>query len=107
MYDSECNVHRAIINSLNVAVPRKYKRAIGNAIGVKIYRPTDSPKNILNNLRANCGKLGPTKKTENERKWSAAWNPSNPIKELFDRLETCYVLALSAKPAYTQEQIIW
>ena len=42
----------------------------------------------------------------NERKWSAPWNPSNPIEELFDCLETCYILALSAKPAYTQEQMI-
>ena len=106
VYDSECNVLRAIINGLNAAVPRKYKRAIGNAIGVKIYRPTDSPKTILNNLRTNYGKLGPAEKTENERKWSAPWNPSNPIEELFDRLETCYVLALSAKLAYTQEQMI-
>ena len=57
VYDSECNVYCAIINGLNAAVPRKYKHAIGNTIGVKIYCPTDSPKTILNDLRTNYGKL--------------------------------------------------
>ena len=33
-------------------------------------------------------------------------DPSEPIEELFDHLETCHALALSAKPAYTQDQII-
>ena len=50
VHDSECNMHRAIINSLNMAIPRKYKRAIGNVIGVEIYRPTNCPKTLLNNL---------------------------------------------------------
>ena len=48
--DSEYNVHCAIINGLNIAVPRKYKRAVGNTIGVKIYGPTDCPKTIINNI---------------------------------------------------------
>ena len=109
VYDSKCNVHRLIINGLNMAVPHKRKRAVGNANGVKIYRRTNCPKTILNNLQANYGKLGLGKKTENEeteQKWSAPWNPSNPIKEMSDRSETCYVLELSAKPAYTQGQMI-
>ena len=37
---------------------------------------------------------------------SAAWNPSEPIKLLFDRLEDCYVLSVATKLAYTQEQTI-
>jgi hypothetical protein len=48
--------------------------------------------------RTHHGKLGPAEKTENEGKWSEAWNPSEPIEELFDRLEECYVLALVNKP---------
>ena len=106
VFDSEANVRRAVISALNEAVPRKYKRAGGNAIGVKIYKPSDCPRTILNVLRTNYGKLGPAEKTENERKWSEAWNPSEPIEELFDRLEECYVLALVNKPEYTQEQMI-
>ena len=35
--DSKCNVHRAIINDINMADPRKYKHAIGNGVEVKIY----------------------------------------------------------------------
>ena len=41
-----------------------------------------------------------------EADWRAAWNPSEPIELLFDRLEDCYVLSIAAKPAYTQDQII-
>ena len=41
-----------------------------------------------------------------EADWSAAWNQSEPINLLFDRLEDCYVLSVAAKPAYTQEQMI-
>ena len=41
-----------------------------------------------------------------EAYWSAAWNPLEPIKLLFDRLEDCYVLSVAAKPAYTQDQMI-
>ena len=41
-----------------------------------------------------------------EADWSAAWNPSEPIKLLFDQLEDCYVLSVAAKPTYIQEQMI-
>ena len=41
-----------------------------------------------------------------EAGWSAAWNPSEPIELLFDRLEDCYVLSVAAKPAYTKKQMI-
>ena len=41
-----------------------------------------------------------------EADWSAAWNPSEPIELLFDRLEDWYVLSVAAKPAYTQEKMI-
>ena len=53
------HVHRAIINGINMAVPWKYKHAIGNVIRVKIYQLTDCPKTILNNLQTNYRKLGP------------------------------------------------
>ena len=38
--------------------------------------------------------------------WAAPYNPSDPIKDLFDRLEECFVVALVAKPAYSTEQIV-
>ena len=38
-------------------------------------------------------------KAENERKWSARWNPTNPIDE-------CYIIDIVALPAYTMEQVI-
>ena len=41
-----------------------------------------------------------------EADWSVAWNPSELIELVFNRLEDCYVLSVAAKPAYSQEQII-
>ena len=43
IYDSECNVKRVVINSLNKAVPRDYKRGGAGTIGTQIYCPTDDP----------------------------------------------------------------
>ena len=51
--------------------------------------------------------MTPAEKTKMEADWSAAWNPSEPIELLFDRLEEFYVLSVAAKPAYTQEQMIY
>ena len=53
VYDSQCTVQHVIVNGLNIAVPRQYKRDGGNAIGVKIYQPTDYPKTIINNMQTN------------------------------------------------------
>ncbi len=39
-------------------------------------------------------------------KWNTPWNPNETIKQLFDRLEDCYVMALSNPPPYTLKQMI-
>ena len=45
-------------------------------------------------------------KTMNEANWAAAYNPNEPIEDLYDRLEECFVVALVAKPAYTMDQMV-
>ena len=50
--------------------------------------------------------MTPAEKTNMEADWSAAWNPSEPTKLRFDRLEDCYVLSVAAKLTYMQEQMI-
>ena len=42
----------------------------------------------------------------NESSWSARWNPSNSIKELFNRLKEYYVIAIISLQPYTMEQMI-
>ena len=46
------------------------------------------------------------KKTHNETMWAAPYNPSDPIEDLFDRLEECFVVALVAKLAYSTEKMV-
>ena len=102
---SQSNVNRAIIAGLNLAIP-PYRRAVSGAVGTPNYRFTDDRKVILQGLRDNYGHMTPAEKTKMEADWSAAWNPLEPIKLLFHRLEDCYVLSVAAKLAYTQKQII-
>ena len=106
VYDSESNVRRAIIDEINAVVPRQYKCSGGTPIGSKMYKANDCPRTILNNLRSCYGRLAPIEKTQNEAQWSAPWNPSDPVEDLFDRLEECYIIPLTAKPAYTQDHMI-
>ena len=79
---------------------------MAGAVGTRNYIFTDDPKVILQGLQDNYGQMTPTEKTKMEADWSAAWNPSEPIELLLDRLEDCYVLSVAAKPAYTKDQII-
>ena len=51
VYDSQENVRRGFINALNVAVPQAYRRVAGGGVGVRNYRPTDSPMAILASMR--------------------------------------------------------
>ena len=105
VYDSECNVRRATIAALNIAVPRQYR---GNSatVGARVYKPNEDPKAILARLRDIYGRTTPAEKRANETLWSQNWNPADPIESLFMRLEECFVFALAAKPAYTEEQMV-
>ena len=106
VWDSQYYVNRSIISGLNLAVPRTYRREVAGAVGTRNCRFTDEPKVILQGLQNNYGQMAPAEKTKMEAEWSAAWNPSEPIELLFNRLEDFYVLSVAAKPAYTQEQMI-
>ena len=97
VWDSQSNVNRAIISGLNLAVPCTYCRAVAGAVGTRNYMFTDDPKVILQGLQDNYGQMTPAEETKMEADWSAAWNPSEPIKLLFDRLEDCYVLSVAGK----------
>ena len=38
--------------------------------------------------------------------WAAPYNSSDPLEDLFDRLEEFFVVALVAKSAYSIEQMV-
>ena len=105
-YDSESNVRRAINAALNTAIPRTFRRVPGDRMGVRTFRPTDDPKQILNTLRSNYGRMTPLEKSAMEKRWSEQWNPNEPIENFFDRLEDCYVQSITQPPAYTSEQMV-
>ena len=86
-------------------MPKKYKR-VDRGIGAMTYKVNQCPRTILNHLRNLYGRPTPNEKTHNKTMWAAPYNPSDPIEDLFDRLEECFVVALVAKPAYSTEQMV-
>ena len=107
VYELETNVHRAVNTKLNGAIPKRFKRSPDQSrIGSINFKASDCPRTIFDGLTARYSRPTPAEKTANEALWSTGWNPQDPIKELFERLEECYVIALVTKPQYTKEQMI-
>ena len=106
-YCSQENVRRAMIDALNDAVDRAYKRSEERMnVGIIAWNITDDPRDIIRGLRTRYGKATPAEKEANDNAFRAPWNPSDPIETLYDRLEECFVFSLVAKPAYNDEQVI-
>ena len=102
IFTSQANVKRAIIAALNLCVPKKY-RCVDGGIGALHYKCNQCPRTILDHLRNMYGRPTPREKTIKEGNWVAAYNPNEPIEDLYDRLEECFVVALVYKPAYTMD----
>ena len=75
-------------------------------LGVLSYKITDDPRTIIQRLRAVYGIATPQEKEENDRRFNEGWPASQPIEEMWDRLEECYAIALMSKPAYTVDQLL-
>lgn len=108
-YLSQINVTQAIINALNIAVPKEFKRgtnAAGTIMGASPYRNNNNPRTILLALRTLYGRPTPAEKQANNALFGAPWNPADPIETYFDRLEDCFVTAIIATPPYTMEQMM-
>ena len=86
IFTSQANVKRAIIAALNLCVPKKYRRVDGG-IGALHYKGNQCPRKILDHLRNLYGRPTPMEKTMNEANWAAAYNPNDPIEDLYDRLK--------------------
>ena len=91
IYMSQLNVKRAIITVLNESVPKKYK-CVNGCIGAMTYKVNQCLRTILDHLRNLYGRPTPNKKPHNKTMWEAPYNPSDTIKDLFDRLEECFVV---------------
>lgn len=105
-WHNEVNNRRAIIDALKKTVPKAYRCGTGTRLGRRVYRTTNEPGDITNKLHELYGKMAPQEKSNMETTLSAPWAPSDSIKTSIDRLEECFILAKSNKPAYTMAQMI-
>ena len=92
-------------HSAQQSVPKKYKR-VDRGIGAMMYKVNQCPRTILDHLCNLYSSSTPNKKTHNKTMWTAPYNPSDPIEDIFDRLEECFVVAIVAKPAYSTEKTV-
>eukprot|EP00956_Cyclotella_meneghiniana_P021067 scaffold37874_cov42-Cyclotella_meneghiniana.AAC.11 len=106
VYDSQQNVRRAINDALNNAIPNAFRKPAGNQMGTKVFTVSNSPRAILDGLRAKYGICSPNEKTANNQQFDEGWNPNDPIEMLFDRLKECYIFSILNKPQFTIEQLI-
>ena len=107
VYANQQNVKRAVIDSLNLAVPKSYRRVAGAGIGAVNYRVTEDPRDILAGLQDRYGRPTPTEKRKNETTFNSPWiHATETVEDYFGRLEDCYITAIIAKPPFTMEQMI-
>ena len=66
VFDSQHNIRRAVMNSLNVSVPQAYRRVVGGGVGIRNYCPTNNPLDVLNGPHRFFGKMRPAERTAME-----------------------------------------
>ena len=80
VYDTQQNVRRAINDALNVAIPNAFRKPAGNKMGTRVFTVRDSPREILDGLRAKYGICAPNEKTANNLRFDQQWDPNEPRK---------------------------
>ena len=78
---------------------------MANVVGTRKFRITDSPLDIVNQLRAVYGVLSPIKRMNTKNKCGEIGNPQVSIESCFKQLEGIYEQALAHLPVYTEAQI--
>eukprot|EP00956_Cyclotella_meneghiniana_P040963 scaffold210630_cov50-Cyclotella_meneghiniana.AAC.1 len=106
VYETQQNVRRAINDALNHAIPNAFRKPTGNQMGTRVFTVRDSPRDILDGLRAKYGICSPNEKTANNQRFDQPWDPNEPIEALFERLEEAYIFSILNKPQFTTEQLI-
>ena len=105
VYTSQQNAKGAVNDALNEVVPKAYRRN-PNVMGVSEFRPNDDQREIIARPTKQYGQKMAAKVNEQDDRWRLNWNPSEPIVELIDRLENCFIFAIYMPPAYTPAQLI-
>ena len=106
VYETQQNVRRAINDALNNAIPNAFRKPTGNQMGTRVFTVRDSPRDILDGLRAKYGICSPNEKTANNQRFDQGWDPNEPIEALFERLEEAYIFSILNKPQFTTKQLI-
>ena len=75
-------------------------------MGVREFRPTDDPREIIQQLTSRYGQKTTKEVNEHDTRWRADWNPMHSNEELIDRLEDYFIFSIYMPPAYTVVQLL-
>ena len=82
-----------------------YRRAQGD-MEPAIYTPTDDLRAILMGLQRRYGGRTPTEREEATQQRGQPWNSSEPIENMFFKLEELFIQAVVAEVPYTMVQLL-
>jgi hypothetical protein len=95
--------NKALKQQLLSAIQEMYYKALCHRI---TGYATVTTRQILTHLYATYGNITPADLANNDARLKAPFNPSQPIKILFDQIKDAIALAAAAQAEYTQAQIV-
>jgi len=103
IYQTSRNVDAALQQQILAAVPRKYIKALYNRttgfMGI-------SARQMLNHLRTNYGTISTSQYKTNDDRFRQAYDPNEPIEDLFERIDDAIEFAAQGDIPYTDPQIV-
>lgn len=105
-YDTYTNLNQAARAALERSIPRQYRpeRVMGNSQAS--WPPEWGAAQILKALCKRYSKLSYKEREDNQNVFQSPFDPSQPIEELIDRIETCQRIAIDAAIEWTTPQLI-
>jgi hypothetical protein len=103
VYNSEQNVDRAVIATLDISIPDDFK---SGGFATNGWSGNINGREIIANLKDKYGTPGPADKEKIEAIFMKPYNPSRPIESMFKELETARMMSILAHVPYTDAQIL-
>ena len=104
MYTTYTNIKRSVFAMLIATIPEQFRTS--NNPSMTGWNQTMSIKDILDQLEITFGRPGAAELLINQAAWSAPHNNQDAPENLFLRLEQCQQVAILAKNAYSETQMI-
>ena len=104
MYTTYMNIKRSVFATITKVIPEQFRTS--NNPSMTGWNQTMTINEILDQLEITFGRPGAAELLMNQAAWSAPHSNQDEPEALFLRLEQCQQVAILAKNAYTEKQMI-